>query len=203
MPYRAKEKNQKARRKPVQERSIQRYNKILDSAATLIQGPKKLSTNLIAENAGMSVGAVYQFFPNIESVKGALIERVMDKLYYKILGIIETRPVAPDLQEFASEILEVVHNFYNDYPDVVEIIVSMQHTKEFDRVNSDLNNRLVDLLVDYYARSDNTLSSKELRRKGNLSMALGDTMTILIWTAADEQDRQKYLDDWRKLITLF
>ena len=65
------------RRTPVQERSAARVQRMLDAAATLLDevGYDATTTSLIASRAGVSVGSLYQFFPDRRAVLHALAER--------------------------------------------------------------------------------------------------------------------------------
>lgn len=64
-------------RRPKQERGVKKFDAILDSAHKLIlsHGIHNFSLYDIAENASVAVGSVYHFFPNIEAVFAALVER--------------------------------------------------------------------------------------------------------------------------------
>jgi AcrR family transcriptional regulator len=64
-------------RRPKQERGIKKFEAILDGADKLIlsQGIHNFSLYDIAENASVAVGSVYHFFPSIEAVFAALVER--------------------------------------------------------------------------------------------------------------------------------
>ncbi len=66
------------RRTPRQQRSLAKVTRILDATAEVLleHGYAGLSTNRIAVVAGISVGAIYQYFPN----KTALIENLREKL---------------------------------------------------------------------------------------------------------------------------
>jgi AcrR family transcriptional regulator len=65
------------RKRPVQERSKATVSAILEAAAQVLveRGFDGASTNLIARRAGVSIGSLYQYFPNKESLVAALIER--------------------------------------------------------------------------------------------------------------------------------
>ncbi len=66
-----------ARRVPTQQRSRARVAAVLDAAAQLIDeiGPDATTTALIASRAGVSVGWLYDFFPNREAVYEAVMAR--------------------------------------------------------------------------------------------------------------------------------
>jgi AcrR family transcriptional regulator len=70
------------RQSPKQERSRRRYDHILQVAAQLFeaQGIEAVSTNHIAAEAGISIGSLYQFFPNKEAIIEALIERFLTEI---------------------------------------------------------------------------------------------------------------------------
>jgi AcrR family transcriptional regulator len=69
------------RRKPVQQRSAQRVEKMLTACAGLIEevGYDGLTTTLIAERAGVAVGSLYQFFPDKRAVVQELTLRNLDR----------------------------------------------------------------------------------------------------------------------------
>jgi AcrR family transcriptional regulator len=67
--------------KPQQERAKRTYEAILSAAAELLVevGVERISTNLVAERAGITVPALYRYFPNKYAVLNALGARLMDK----------------------------------------------------------------------------------------------------------------------------
>lgn len=66
--------------KPRQERAKRTYEAILASAAELLVevGVERISTNLVAEKAGITVPALYRYFPNKYAVLNALGAVLMD-----------------------------------------------------------------------------------------------------------------------------
>lgn len=69
------------RRQPVQERSVQRVERMLDASAELLDdiGYEALTTTLIAQRAGVAIGSLYQFFPGKRAVVQALVQRNHDR----------------------------------------------------------------------------------------------------------------------------
>ena len=69
------------RTEPVQQRSADRIAALLDAAAELIDrnGIDGLTTSDVASRSGSSVGVVYRYFPNIQTLLRALAARNMEK----------------------------------------------------------------------------------------------------------------------------
>lgn len=79
------------RTEPVQQRSTDRIANLLDAAAELIDehGIDGLTTSDVATRSGSSVGVVYRYFPNIQSLLRALAARNMDRFKARISGTSE------------------------------------------------------------------------------------------------------------------
>lgn len=65
------------RRRPVQRRSLERVERILDACSVLLDetGHAGLTTKAVAHRAGVPIGTLYQFFPNLQGLLGALAQR--------------------------------------------------------------------------------------------------------------------------------
>ena len=69
------------RRTPRQERALATVDAVVEAAALLIveDGYARLTTNRVAERAGVSVGTLYQYFRSKEAVVEALVQRIADE----------------------------------------------------------------------------------------------------------------------------
>jgi AcrR family transcriptional regulator len=87
----AKQVAKSARRKPTQPRAKLTVDAILDAVIRLLkrEGHKAITTNRIAEVAGVSIGSVYQYFPNKRAIFIALHERHLNE----IDGIVQSKLV--------------------------------------------------------------------------------------------------------------
>src|SRR5271154_5966090 len=72
---RARKNTLKARKAPGQARSQETVGVILEAAARILEtdGAGGFNTNAIAAKAGVSIGSLYQYFPNKDSIVLALI----------------------------------------------------------------------------------------------------------------------------------
>lgn len=78
----------KVRTEPVQQRSSQRVTLLLDAAAALIaeNGIDGLTTSGVAARADSSVGVVYRYFPNIQSLLRGLAARNLQRFTESIFN---------------------------------------------------------------------------------------------------------------------
>lgn len=69
------------RTEPVQQRSNERITALLDAAAALIDanGIDELTTSDVAHRSGSSIGVVYRYFPNIQSLLRGLAARNIER----------------------------------------------------------------------------------------------------------------------------
>lgn len=70
------------RKSPQQERAKETVRVILEACAQILHesGLEGLTTKRVAERAGVSVGSVYQYFPNKEALVEAIVDQQVDQL---------------------------------------------------------------------------------------------------------------------------
>jgi AcrR family transcriptional regulator len=101
------------RRKPSQRRSRVTVDAILDAAARVFEerGYGAGTTNRVAERAGVSIGSLYEYFPNKDALLVAVIERELERELGKLLGTLEpaasSRGLAAQLRAFADTLVEL------------------------------------------------------------------------------------------------
>jgi AcrR family transcriptional regulator len=116
------------RRKPTQERSREMVEWILEAAMRLFseQGYKATTTNKIAELAGVSVGSLYHYFPNKESILLELGIRHRKKIYHGIISMLK-HDSGDDLEKILKKVVGRVIKLHRDRPLLIEAFTT--HTK--------------------------------------------------------------------------
>ncbi|MFO0669464.1 MAG: TetR/AcrR family transcriptional regulator [Polyangiaceae bacterium] len=78
------------RRVPNQQRAKETVDAVFEAALRELSrdGEAKLSVNRVAETAGVSIGSLYQYFPNKESLLTGLIARFVRRRFDAILELI-------------------------------------------------------------------------------------------------------------------
>jgi AcrR family transcriptional regulator len=118
---------------PTQERGEKRVTDLLAAAEQLFasSGYEATTMNAIASLAGASIGSLYQFFPNKESVGNALLREYMNELSGQIVALKAASPIAP--QVLGQKLIEIVFNYSVEHPAcrVLGDVPSVQKTESF------------------------------------------------------------------------
>ena len=99
------------RKRPKQARSVALVERVLDEAARLFEesGYHATTTNHIAKAAGVSVGSLYQYFPNKDALLVGLVERHLDEAAPAMLELAAAlRESPPAAEEFAAQVVTAV-----------------------------------------------------------------------------------------------
>jgi AcrR family transcriptional regulator len=99
-------KKRAAHRVPTQKRAQVTVAAMLDAAVRLLKrvGASLITTNRIAETAGVSIGSVYQYFPNKQAIFIALHERHIDQVDSMIRRCMKEGAEVP-IEEFIDLLL--------------------------------------------------------------------------------------------------
>jgi AcrR family transcriptional regulator len=137
------------RRRPSQERSRDRVERILDATSDLLgdMPVDKITTAAIAEKAGVPIGSVYQYFPNKLAVLAELARRVMEEVDLKTASLIaEDFGVLPWDQAIDRAIDATIEGFAAQ-PGYLQLLLSIRPTPEFRAITDESNERMAAMLA--------------------------------------------------------
>lgn len=111
------------RKRPRQARSKVTVDTILEATARVLvkQGFDGLTTNAVAAAAGVSIGSLYQYYPNKVALVLALIDRHMDEMNNAILAEL-TRVANLPLAEAARCVVELTIRVHAIDPDLHRVL---------------------------------------------------------------------------------
>lgn len=106
------------RKIPAQARSRATVDAIIQAATYILirVGWEGLTTNAIAERAGVNIGSLYQFFPNKEAVIAELQRRHAVATRTDLLKVLEVLPQQPSLRDALTLIVEMIVNEHRVAP---------------------------------------------------------------------------------------
>jgi AcrR family transcriptional regulator len=101
---------------PVQARSTARVNALLDAASETIHdvGYELLTTAMVAERAGASIGTVYRYFPDRVAVLQALAARNLDRVTHALATRLEQDKPATVVAEIDTVVGTLVDSFRSE-----------------------------------------------------------------------------------------
>ncbi|MBW4509170.1 MAG: TetR/AcrR family transcriptional regulator [Scytonematopsis contorta HA4267-MV1] len=145
-------KSQKSRRNPSGSRGQQRRDLILDTAANLLadSGIEAINTNVIAEQANISVGSVYQYFSNKEAILIALGERYIQQLGKNTVAALQQDVSGLDFVAIVNKVIDPMIAFERKHPAFGHLNAKSQEMSLAEgskRVDSEILATIHDLLL--------------------------------------------------------
>lgn len=113
------------RRRPVQNRARVTVEAILDAAVKLLKrsGAASITTNQVADTAGVSIGSVYQYFPNKHALFIALHERHISQVDAAVRRTIRERSDA-SLERLVRALVDGMVETHASDPELAELLQS-------------------------------------------------------------------------------
>ena len=179
------------RRVPVQARSRERVERILDAAVQLLndEGYDAVKTNLIAKRAGVSIGSIYQFFPNRFAIFNALADRYRKKIataLSKTMG-----PKSPDRpwEEALEEGFESLAEMWRNDWAFHSVWLAIQNTAELTEAREQYREMLInDDLVFFLRRILPETSDSRVRTIARVMLEAGNVLLDQSMRNGKEQD---------------
>ncbi len=111
------------RRQPKQERSRQTVEAVLEAVRRVLrrQGAEAITTNRVAEAAGVSIGSLYQYFPDKQAIFMALHDRHVDGVR-DVMERTMTDCTSASLEDFTSELVERLATLHAEDAELHEIV---------------------------------------------------------------------------------
>lgn len=153
------------RRVPLQQRGQQTLDQILHAAQQVIatEGLDKLTTKRVATEAGLSVGSVYEYFPNKEAVLCALVRQWFDQLVQVLDAHHPSRTGVRDLLRYLEESLDAVRQVYVDQPALGALISALEAIPDLQDLVVQHDERITAAVADACSVIVPTVALEDLR----------------------------------------
>jgi AcrR family transcriptional regulator len=114
------------RKYPRQERAKATNDAIIEASTQLLldQGYDRFTTARAAERAGVSIGSLYQYFPNKAALAAAVIDRCCEEFVVALDRALEGRPRIT-LAECIGAIVDVVLASHQLAPDLHKVVIDL------------------------------------------------------------------------------
>jgi AcrR family transcriptional regulator len=170
MPENSHKNQSLTRREPKQGRAQEKIELILEAATRIIDkdGLEGLTTNRIAEVAGISIGTLYQYFGDKEAILRVLGQREMKTVTDNIVATLAT-PISDTTQEPARVLIDCVFGAFGGRSRVHRVL--LEHAWQTGRASSaDASPKLI----------ANLLASSGVSRSGGQSLRFSPEEAFVI-----------------------
>jgi len=125
MPMTSKAARTPHRRRPQQRRARQTVDAILEAVVRLLKRRDSavITTNRIAEVAGVSIGSVYQYFPDKRAIFTALHQRHIDQIDRLVQHALVEHAESP-LHDLVRAMVEVMVEAHATDPELHELLLT-------------------------------------------------------------------------------
>ncbi|GAA1966841.1 TetR/AcrR family transcriptional regulator [Agromyces allii] len=183
------------RTEPTQRRSSQRLDALLDAAAEIVDesGFERLTTQMVAERAGASIGTVYRYFPDRVAVVEALRERAIQRFRERVADELERATPATwwDLIDIS---LDACIALYRDEPGFT--VVHAGHRDRGEDHEPEFAARMAQLIA---AEFEIDLEAEELGFRIGIALEVADSLINRAFERSIDGD-ERYLAEARALV---
>lgn len=164
-------------REPVQKRSIEKKEKIIESGFELIceKGYYNTNTAEIAKNAGVSTGIVYQYFKDKHDILIEALKKYADNIFYPMLNVPAKNFDKNNLDEIIRKMIDSFVQNHKLSKSAHEEIMAMAHLDEevaffFHKREMEMTEKIYELLV------NNGFENQNLMEKAHICIGLIDNL---------------------------
>lgn len=165
------------RRRPVQKRSRETFDNICAAASQILTagGLDALNTNAVAERAGVSITAVYAYFPDKFAILHELFERADERWRVAVRPLLESLPDNDDYIAVMRDVIEFSARTRVEDPEYRALLAAIWAVPE-----------LADMRRESLERTTNLTATELRRRQAGLTARAAQraAQTIVLATAA-------------------
>ncbi len=189
------------RRAPTQQRSRERVERILEVAGALIEaaGSDAMRMSEVAENAEISIGSLYQYFPD----KGAILRMLAERYNAQGRECIEAELAgARDMEGLRvafGRLIDIYYGLFLAEPVIRDIWFGMQADKGLraaELESSRLNGALLSAVL---KRLRPDADAAELDRSAFLIMSLGES-TMRLAISVEREEGDALVENYKRMV---
>ncbi len=192
------------RRTPVQERSLDTIQQIYaGTSALLAEMPlEQITTSRIAEAAGISVGALYRFFPGKQEIIDAIAVRHMDEFRARLQKIL-IKSLLADGPKFLSKVVDAYVAFLDERPDFRAIALGQHISPSAKNQQTAPGAGPGGLVRLFMVNWLGVKSSASLDLKLRIATEAGERLIAYAYAQPTVEERKKVLAEMKELLAAY
>lgn len=189
------------RKRPQQERSIQRVDAILSVAAALIaeKGVSAMKMTELAAVATVPIGSVYQYFPDKAAIVRALLDRHSSRIQQKVGGAFAAVTSLDHAIELVCGMIDWYYREYRNDPAYLGVWLGTDIDRDILQLNMQHSNRVAEIFLESIRPFLPAKSRIDLDARTQLfSHLIGASVRFAIMS--DDEMAKRMLHEWKQVI---
>lgn len=190
------------RRVPTQARARKRYNLILDHASRLIReaGYENVTTNGIADAAGVSIGSLYQYFPNKEAILAALSERYLEDLAGIHSEVFTEDVIYLPLEVIMDRLIDPFVSFHLEHPGFTQLFLASDISADMAEANARMDEGVLNFIKEIMLVRAPDISEERAELMAGVIKAAVKAMLAAIETTSDPAKRAAQVAEFKSML---
>lgn len=188
------------RRAPVQQRSRERLDRILAVATELIgaRGSDQLKMGEVAERAGISIGSLYQYFPDKSAIIRSLAERASAESRRCIEDALAPVTSVAELETAYGSLIDIYYELYRAEPVMRDIWSGTQADKQLAALELAESRICGGMLAQAMARAHGAADASAYAATAFMIWQLGEA-TMRLAVSVDETEGAAIVAAFRRM----
>lgn len=188
------------RRSPSQQRSRERVERMLAAASALIaeQGSDAMRMGEVAERAGVSIGSLYQFFPDKRAIVWALAERYTAESQACISAALKDVRDAEGLKQAFSELVDIYYQLFLAEPVIRDVWSGTQADKALRSLELADSRANAEFLVAVLKRLRPDADPVELETTAFLVWQMGEA-AVRLAISVDREEGDRLVEAYKRM----
>jgi len=176
------------RRRPTQDRAVATFNQILDTTGTLLEthGFDAVTTNLISAESGVSVRAIYRYFPNKHAIVSELARRMATQWRTAIAEAGSFGDQSSSWRDLWCAYIDTFVSAVRSTPGGQAVILAMRSDPDLRQVDDEANRLYITEVADSLCERSTELSRSDARAVATVLMR----STVAVLDEAFEADKR-------------
>jgi AcrR family transcriptional regulator len=194
-----------ARRAPIQARSEETVQSILDAASELLASTpfEQITTSRIAEAAGISVGALYRFYNDKQEIFDAIAVRELAEFREQIERTVQLRSLLFSTRKSLDRILDAYIAFLDSKPHF-RILALGRHISDRTRESqSDPETGPSGILQNLLVKRSGLKPGKTLRMRMRIAAETGDRLIAFAYSQPTPEARAEVIAELKVMLARY
>jgi len=190
------------RRTPVQQRSNETLQAILDAASRLLTRVPvdQITTSRVAEEAGISVGALYRFFSDKQEIYDAIAVRELERFREIVEAQLTARKLLFSPRKTLGQIIDTYVKFLDEHPHFRVLSLGGHISDATRESQTNPNVGPGGLLQNLLVAKLGMKASRKLERRIRIASEVGDRLIAYAYRQPSREEREAVIEELKALL---